>query len=79
MHIIATCPIACARPGHVHSYERTNPVYNYVNNQCGIVYITIGDAGNSEGLSGINTEKNGTIDHSAHRFPCCPAVSFTSS
>ncbi|CAL5230081.1 g13538 [Coccomyxa viridis] len=40
--------------GHVHSYERINPVYNYLNNICGTVHITIGDGGNNEGLSGLN-------------------------
>ncbi|KAK9915866.1 hypothetical protein WJX75_005427 [Coccomyxa subellipsoidea] len=37
--------------GHVHSYERTAPVYNYTVNPCGAVHITIGDGGNSEGIS----------------------------
>ncbi|KAK9830772.1 hypothetical protein WJX74_006451 [Apatococcus lobatus] len=37
--------------GHVHAYERSAPVYNYEVNPCGSVHITIGDAGNSEGLS----------------------------
>ncbi len=31
-----------------------NPVYNYNNDKCGIVHITIGDGGNQEGLSGLN-------------------------
>ena len=36
--------------GHVHAYERTFPVYkNEVNDDHGIVYITIGDGGNLEG------------------------------
>ena len=26
----------------MHSYERSNPVYNYVNDKCGLVHITIG-------------------------------------
>ncbi len=28
--------------GHVHGYERTNPVYNYTVDECGPVHITIG-------------------------------------
>eukprot|EP00891_Asterochloris_glomerata_P009395 jgi/Astpho2/9395/Aster-01660 len=40
--------------GHVHSYERTSPIYLDVIDPCGAVHITIGDAGNSEGLSGVN-------------------------
>ena len=36
--------------GHLHAYERTNPVYNYTVNQCGTVHITMGDGGNIEGL-----------------------------
>ncbi len=37
--------------GHVHAYERSTPVSNYTVDPCGAVHITIGDAGNSEGLS----------------------------
>eukprot|EP01026_Neomeris_dumetosa_P058141 TRINITY_DN5391_c0_g1_i3.p1 TRINITY_DN5391_c0_g1~~TRINITY_DN5391_c0_g1_i3.p1 ORF type:complete len:479 (-),score=44.89 TRINITY_DN5391_c0_g1_i3:439-1674(-) len=36
--------------GHVHSYERTHPVYNYKVDPCGPVYYTIGDGGNIEAL-----------------------------
>jgi hypothetical protein len=36
--------------GHVHHYERTYPVYRNETDIHGPVYITIGDAGNSEGL-----------------------------
>lgn len=43
--------------GHVHSYERTTPVNNYTVDPCGAVHITIGDAGNSEGLSGLDSTK----------------------
>ena len=50
--------------GHVHSYERTNPVYNYALNPCGMVHIVVGDAGNSEGPSGLNYF-TGTLDHRA--------------
>ena len=35
--------------GHVHAYERTHPMFNYQKDQCGPVYITIGDGGNVEG------------------------------
>lgn len=38
-------------PGHVHAYERSAPVNNFTVDPCGAVHITIGDAGNSEGLS----------------------------
>jgi len=37
--------------GHVHSYERTNPVYNYSLNNCGTVHMTVGDGGNLEGIT----------------------------
>lgn len=36
--------------GHVHAYERTYPVYRNITNNNGIVYITIGNGGNLEGL-----------------------------
>jgi hypothetical protein len=35
--------------GHVHAYERTYPVYLNETKPDGVVYITIGDAGNREG------------------------------
>lgn len=28
--------------GHVHSYERSLPMYNYSVNPCGVQYITVG-------------------------------------
>lgn len=37
--------------GHVHAYERFTRVYNNAENQCGPVYVTIGDGGNREGLA----------------------------
>ncbi|KAK4478730.1 hypothetical protein RD792_014228 [Penstemon davidsonii] len=36
--------------GHVHAYERFSRVYKERANECGPVYITIGDGGNREGL-----------------------------
>jgi hypothetical protein len=36
--------------GHVHDYERTYPVYRNETDTSGPVYITIGNAGNLEGL-----------------------------
>jgi len=34
--------------GHVHAYERTQPVYNNTVDPCGPIHITIGDGGNYE-------------------------------
>lgn len=34
--------------GHVHAYERTHPVFNKLNNSCGITHIALGDGGNYE-------------------------------
>jgi hypothetical protein len=28
--------------GHVHSYERTNPMLNYTSNSCGTTHVLIG-------------------------------------
>lgn len=39
----------------MHAYERSTPVNNYTVDACGAVHITIGDAGNSEGLSFLNS------------------------
>lgn len=49
--------------GHVHAYERTHPVYDYNLDPCGAVHITIGDGGNSEGLSFLTKDKqfSGTV------------------
>ncbi|CAK9084981.1 unnamed protein product [Durusdinium trenchii] len=35
--------------GHVHSYERSFPVYNHSRNECGTTHIVVGDGGNYEG------------------------------
>ncbi|XP_059306068.1 probable purple acid phosphatase 20 [Lycium ferocissimum] len=37
--------------GHVHAYERFTRVYKDKANNCGPIYITIGDGGNREGLA----------------------------
>ncbi|XP_042390758.1 purple acid phosphatase 15-like [Zingiber officinale] len=37
--------------GHVHAYERSNRVYNYLLDPCGPVYITVGDGGNREKMA----------------------------
>ncbi|CAN1772062.1 Probable purple acid phosphatase 20 [Linum perenne] len=37
--------------GHVHAYERFGRVYKDNANDCGPIYITIGDGGNREGLA----------------------------
>lgn len=35
--------------GHVHAYERTHPVFQNQTVSDGVMYVTIGDGGNSEG------------------------------
>jgi len=35
--------------GHVHSYERSFPVFKNSRNECGITHIVVGDGGNYEG------------------------------
>lgn len=39
--------------GHVHAYERTNPVHSYGvdSSGCAPTFVTIGDGGNHEGVS----------------------------
>lgn len=37
--------------GHVHAYERFTRVYDNEADQCGPIYVTIGDGGNREGLA----------------------------
>lgn len=50
--------------GHIHAYERINPVFNYTLNACAPAYITIGDAGNAEGTYAYFVDQAGQ----------CPAV-----
>jgi hypothetical protein len=38
--------------GHVHSYERSKPVYNFTADECGMTYLNLGDGGNYEGTYG---------------------------
>ncbi|GAV79728.1 Metallophos_C domain-containing protein, partial [Cephalotus follicularis] len=40
--------------GHLHAYERSKCVYNGYSDPCGLVHITIRDAGNREGLASKN-------------------------
>ncbi|KAL7615509.1 hypothetical protein Lser_V15G01918 [Lactuca serriola] len=47
--------------GHVHAYERFNRVYNQETDNCGPMYITIGDGGNREGLASKYKEPQPTI------------------
>ena len=35
--------------GHVHSYERTAPVFDREVEPCGVVHLNLGDGGNREG------------------------------
>eukprot|EP00891_Asterochloris_glomerata_P008275 jgi/Astpho2/8275/Aster-01358 len=51
--------------GHLHAYERTNPVYNYNVNQCGTVHITMGDGGNIEGLYQTYVDQPGACPYNA--------------
>ncbi|XP_041024967.1 purple acid phosphatase 22-like [Juglans microcarpa x Juglans regia] len=37
--------------GHVHAYERFTRIFHNKENQCGPMYVTIGDGGNREGLA----------------------------
>ncbi|GFP97075.1 probable purple acid phosphatase 20 [Phtheirospermum japonicum] len=53
--------------GHVHAYERFVRVYKDQANECGPVYITIGDGGNREGLAVRYMDPKPTI--SAFREP----------
>ncbi|KAE8712256.1 Purple acid phosphatase 15 [Hibiscus syriacus] len=45
--------------GHVHAYERSNPVYNYNLDPCGLVHITIGDGGNREKIAITHADEPG--------------------
>ena len=35
--------------GNANGYERTHPVYQYQNSNCGPIYLNVGDGGNLEG------------------------------
>jgi hypothetical protein len=49
--------------GHVHAYERTAPMYDWNIDPCGAVHITVGDAGNTEGLSFVGNRTTGTMQY----------------
>mmetsp|Transcript_153554 Transcript_153554/g.283062 ORF Transcript_153554/g.283062 Transcript_153554/m.283062 type:complete len:682 (-) Transcript_153554:39-2084(-) len=42
--------------GHVHSYERSFPVFNYTRDDCGTTHVVIGDGGNYEGPAAFGSE-----------------------
>lgn len=45
--------------GHVHAYERSNRVYNYTLDPCGLVHITVGDGGNREKMAITHADEPG--------------------
>lgn len=45
--------------GHVHTYERSNRVYNYTLDPCGPVHITVGDGGNREKMAITHADEPG--------------------
>ena len=69
--------------GHVHAYERTFPVNNYVVDPCGVRYLTVGDGGNIEGLYKTFAAQAGTCTctsvQSAASANACPCLGVTPS
>jgi acid phosphatase type 7 len=53
--------------GHVHSYERTHPVYDNTLNSCGPTYLVVGDGGNYEGEASPWRADSNTTTWSAFR------------
>ena len=47
--------------GHVHSYERTHPTFNYTLNNNGPVWIMVGDGGTAEGMAKLFIDQNDPI------------------
>ena len=47
--------------GHVHSYERTHPTFNYTLNSNGPVWIMVGDGGTAEGMAKLFIDQNDPI------------------
>lgn len=50
-HLLFEYGVDIVLSGHVHSYERSVPVYNNVPNECGPIYLNLGDGGNYEGAT----------------------------
>ena len=69
--------------GHVHAYERTFPVNDYVVDPCGVRYLTVGDGGNIEGLYKTFAAQAGTCTctsvQSAASANACPCLGVTPS
>lgn len=55
--------------GHVHAYERMNRVYNYTLDQCGPVYITVGDGGNIEKVDVDHADDPGKCPSEGDNLP----------
>ncbi|GJN22669.1 hypothetical protein PR202_gb10257 [Eleusine coracana subsp. coracana] len=45
--------------GHVHAYERSNRVFNYTLDPCGLVHISVGDGGNREKMATSHADEPG--------------------
>ena len=75
--------VSDAATGHVHAYERTFPVNNYVVDPCGVRYLTVGDGGNIEGLYKTFAAQPGTCTctsvQSATAANACPCLAVAPS
>ena len=58
----------------LHMLQRTHPVFDYNVDPCGAVHITIGDGGNSEGLSFLASNKMDLRELLPPCMPCCPSL-----
>ena len=56
----------------MHAYERSTPVFNYTVDLCGPVHITIGDGGNSEGVSFLGPDRAHEREHPQTLNPTPP-------
>ncbi|KAK3000810.1 hypothetical protein RJ639_021763 [Escallonia herrerae] len=67
--LLYRCGVDIVFSGHVHSYERTNRVYNYTMDPRGPVYITVGDGGNIEEVDVDHADDPGKCPSAGDNMP----------
>ncbi|KAK9724078.1 hypothetical protein RND81_05G046400 [Saponaria officinalis] len=55
-HLLYDVRVDIVFSAHVHSYQRYTRVYDWEANKCGLVYITVGSAGNHGDLYSVDTD-----------------------
>lgn len=74
--MLTLLPLPQVLTGHVHSYERSYPQYQYSLDPCGVAYIVVGEGGGGRPASGRPRGRRPAGAPAECRAPCKPAPMF---